>query len=165
MITQSFRAPRCWDTPTTSITAPFPRLARLWLHVVLMDLSNFGTLKQGRLDQIRLLFIVRRCLVIGTYLHTYNICYCTFSPFGTTLATCSTNGFVKLWDTKSGRLWLLPTLSVCVCVSVCPAFTASISVTMGWILIKLGGNVGNLVRLIVLKFEHSAAKGNTTHKG
>ena len=51
-------------------------------------------------------------------------------------------------SSQSGRLWLLPTLSVSVCVylsvcvSVCPAFTAYISVTMGWILIKLGGNVG-----------------------
>ena len=50
-------------------------------------------------------------------------------------------------------------------LSVCPAFTAYISVTMGWILIKLGENVGTSVQLIVLKFEHSAAKGNTTHKG
>ena len=58
-------------------------------------------------------------------------------------------------------------LSVClsVCVSVCPAFTAYISVTMGWILIKLGENFGTLVQLIMLKFEYSAAKGNTTHKG
>ena len=50
-------------------------------------------------------------------------------------------------------------------MSVCPAFTAYISVTMGWILIKLGENVGTLVQLIVLKFEHSAVKGNTTDKG
>ena len=56
-------------------------------------------------------------------------------------------------------------ISLSVCVSVCPAFTAYISVTIGAILIKLGGNVGTLVRLIVLKFEHSAAKGKTTHKG
>ena len=54
---------------------------------------------------------------------------------------------------------------LCVCVCVCPAFTAYISLTMGRILIKLGENVGTLVRLIVLKFEHSATKGNTTHKG
>ena len=47
-------------------------------------------------------------------------------------------------SSQSGRLWLLPTLSVCVsvCLSVCPAFTAYISITMGWILIKLGGNAG-----------------------
>ena len=47
-------------------------------------------------------------------------------------------------SSQSGRLWLLPTLSVCVCVclSVCPAFTAYISITMGWNLIKLGGIVG-----------------------
>ena len=47
-------------------------------------------------------------------------------------------------------------LSVClsVCLSACLAFTAYISVTMGWILIKLGVNVGTLVQLIVLKFEH-----------
>ena len=36
---------------------------------------------------------------------------------------------------------------------------------MDWILIKLGENVGTLVQLIVLKFEHSAAKGKNTHKG
>ena len=36
---------------------------------------------------------------------------------------------------------------------------------MSRILIKLGENVGTLVRLIVLKFEHSATKGSTTHKG
>ena len=74
----------------------------------------------------------------------------------------------NILSSQSGRLWLLPILSVCVCLCVClcvcPAFTADISVTMGWILIKLGGNVGTQVRLIVLKFEHSAAKGNTTHK-
>ena len=39
-----------------------------------------------------------------------------------------------------------------VCVSVCPAFTAYISLIMGRILIKLGGNVETLVQLIVLKF-------------
>ena len=78
---------------------------------------------------------------------------------------------MKILSSQSGRLWLLPTLSVCVsvcvsvCLSVCPAFTAYISLTMSWILIKLDGNVGTLIRLIVLKFEHSAAKGNTTHKG
>ena len=53
-------------------------------------------------------------------------------------------------------LWLLQTLSVCmficVCLSVCPAFTAYITLTMCRILIKLGENVGTLVRLIVLKF-------------
>ena len=58
-------------------------------------------------------------------------------------------------------------LSLCpsVPLSVCPAIKAYISVTMSWILMKLGENVGTLVRLIVLKFERSAAKGNTTHKG
>ena len=57
-------------------------------------------------------------------------------------------------SSQSGRLWLLPTLSVCVCVclSLCPAFTAYISLTVGRIFIKLGENVGTLVRLIVLKF-------------
>ena len=54
-------------------------------------------------------------------------------------------------------------LYVCECLSVCPAFTAYISLTMSRILIKLGENVGTSVRLIVLKFENSAAKGNTTH--
>ena len=42
----------------------------------------------------------------------------------------------SLVDCGSSQLYL----SVCVCV--CPAFTAYISDTMGWILIKLGGNVG-----------------------
>ena len=61
-------------------------------------------------------------------------------------------------------------LFVCVCVCVClsvrdPAFTAYISLTMSRIWIKLGENVGTLVRLIVLKFEHSAAKGKTLYKG
>ena len=42
---------------------------------------------------------------------------------------------------------------------------ADISLTMGRILIKLGDNVGTLIRLCVLKFENSVAKGNTTHKG
>ena len=56
-------------------------------------------------------------------------------------------------------------ICLCVCLPVCPAFTAYISVTIGWILIKLGEKFGTLVQLIVLKFEHSAAKGNTTHKG
>ena len=41
---------------------------------------------------------------------------------------------------------------MCVCLSVCPAFTAYISLTFGWILIKFGENVGTLVRMIVLKF-------------
>ena len=41
---------------------------------------------------------------------------------------------------------------VSVCVCVCPAFTAYISLSMGQILIKIGENVGTSVRLIVLKF-------------
>ena len=65
----------------------------------------------------------------------------------------------SLVDCGSCQLYL----SVCLCV--CPAFTAYISLTMGRIFIKLGENVGTSVRLIVLKFEHSAAKGKTTHKG
>ena len=53
------------------------------------------------------------------------------------------------------ELWLLQTLSVCVCVclsvclSVCPAFAAYISLTKDRILIKLGESVGTLVRLSV----------------
>ena len=39
-----------------------------------------------------------------------------------------------------------------VCMSVCPAFTVYISLTMGRILINLGENVRTLVWLIVLKF-------------
>ena len=42
-------------------------------------------------------------------------------------------------------------LYVCACVSVCPAFTACISLTMGRTLIKLGENVGTSVQLIVSK--------------
>ena len=58
-------------------------------------------------------------------------------------------------------------LCLCVCVyqSVCLAFMVYILLSMGRILIKLGENVATLVRLIVLKFEHSAAKEDTTHKG
>ena len=56
-------------------------------------------------------------------------------------------------------------ICVCVCLSVCPAFTAYISLTIDQILIKLGENVETSIRLIVLKFENFAAKGNTTHKG
>ena len=41
---------------------------------------------------------------------------------------------------------------LCVCVSVCPTFTAYILLTVGRSLIKIGENVGTLVRLIVLKF-------------
>ena len=77
--------------------------------------------------------------------------------------------FLTVWETVAppNFICLCVCLSVClsVCVSVCPAFTGYISVTMGWILIKLGGNVETLVQLIVFKFEHSAAKGKTTHKG
>lgn len=36
--------------------------------------------------------------------HTYNIHYCTFSPFGTILATCSTDGKLILWDVKTGDI-------------------------------------------------------------
>ena len=41
-------------------------------------------------------------------------------------------------------LWLLQSLSVCecFCLSVCPAFTTQILVTMGRILMKLGGSLG-----------------------
>ena len=34
--------------------------------------------------------------------HTYYIHCCTFSPFGTLLATCSTDGKVIVWDAKTG---------------------------------------------------------------
>ena len=34
--------------------------------------------------------------------HAYYVHCCTFSPFGTTLATCSTDGKLILWDVKSG---------------------------------------------------------------
>ena len=58
-------------------------------------------------------------------------------------------------SSKSGRLWLLQTLSVLVnvsvCLSVCPAFTVYISVTVGRILMKLGGNVGTEVSIDCIK--------------
>ena len=69
----------------------------------------------------------------------------------------------SLVDCGSSQLYL--SVYLCVYLCVCPAFTAYISVTMDRILIKFGENVGTSVRLIVLKFEHSAAKGNTTHEG
>lgn len=34
--------------------------------------------------------------------HSYYVHCCTFSPFGTILATCSTDGKLILWDVKSG---------------------------------------------------------------
>jgi WD40 repeat protein len=34
--------------------------------------------------------------------HAYYVHCCTFSPFGTLLATCSTDGKLILWDVKSG---------------------------------------------------------------
>ena len=52
-------------------------------------------------------------------------------------------------------LWTVaPTKFLClsVCVCVCPAFKAYISLTMGRILIKVGENVGTLARLIFWKF-------------
>ena len=35
--------------------------------------------------------------------HSYNIHSCAFSPFGTILASCSTDGKCILWDVKSGE--------------------------------------------------------------
>ena len=60
-------------------------------------------------------------------------------------------------SSQSWRLRLFQTSSVCVCVclSVCPAFTAYVSVTIGLILMKLVGSVGTKVRLIVSKFHLS----------
>ena len=34
--------------------------------------------------------------------HSYYVHCCTFSPFGTLLATCSTDGKIIVWDPKSG---------------------------------------------------------------
>ena len=45
------------------------------------------------------------------------------------------------------------------CLSVCPAIKAYISVTMSWILMKLGESVGTQVRLIVLKFHCASPLG------
>ena len=50
-----------------------------------------------------------------------------------------------------------------VCVSVCPALMAYISVTSSRILIKLGGNVGTQVRLIVLKFHFNRFSDDACH--
>ena len=55
---------------------------------------------------------------------------------------------LQILSSQSVDCRLLQTLSLC----VCPAFTADISLTMGRILVKLGENVGSLVRLIVYKF-------------
>ena len=65
-------------------------------------------------------------------------------------------------------LWLLQTLSVGLCVCVCvfvQLFTAYISLSMGRILIKLGENVENLVRLIVFKFHCTMCKARNKSKG
>jgi WD40 repeat protein len=35
--------------------------------------------------------------------HTYYVHCCTFSPFGTLLASCSTDGKVIIWDVKTGK--------------------------------------------------------------
>ena len=71
------------------------------------------------------------------------------------------NFYHSLVDCGSSQLYLSVCLSVCVSVPL----LAYISLTMDRIWIKLCENVGTLVRLIVLKFEHSAAMENTTHKG
>ena len=34
--------------------------------------------------------------------HSYYVHWCCFSPFGTILASCSTDGKIILWDTKTG---------------------------------------------------------------
>ena len=53
---------------------------------------------------------------------------------------------------SSYKLYLCVCVSVSVCLSVCPAFKAYISLNIGRILIKLGENVGALIWLIVFKF-------------
>ncbi|XP_033105844.1 WD repeat, SAM and U-box domain-containing protein 1-like [Anneissia japonica] len=35
--------------------------------------------------------------------HSYYVHCCVFSPFGTTLASCSTDGKIILWDTRTGQ--------------------------------------------------------------
>ncbi|XP_033733128.1 WD repeat, SAM and U-box domain-containing protein 1-like [Pecten maximus] len=35
--------------------------------------------------------------------HTYYVHCCTFSPFGTTVATCSTDGKLIIWDVQNGK--------------------------------------------------------------
>ena len=35
--------------------------------------------------------------------HTYYVHCCTFSPFGTLLASCSTDGKIIIWDIKTGQ--------------------------------------------------------------
>lgn len=35
--------------------------------------------------------------------HTYYVHCCTFSPFGTLLASCSTDGKIIVWDVKTGQ--------------------------------------------------------------
>ena len=79
-----------------------------------------------------------------------------FAPFLNASSFWSALNIKFLLSSQSVDCRLLQTLSECVCLSVCvsvgPAFTAYISLTMGWISIKLGENVGTLVRLIVLEF-------------
>ena len=45
-------------------------------------------------------------------------------------------------DSRNNYLSLSPSSAPQLSLSVCPAIKAYISVTMGWILIKLGGDVG-----------------------
>ena len=73
---------------------------------------------------------------IGHYLHN--------------LWTVAPTNFISLC--VSVCVYIYMCVCVCVCVSVCHTFTAYISLTMGRILIKIGENVGTLLRLIVLKF-------------
>ena len=47
---------------------------------------------------------------------------------------------VTAWETIALPNFIC--VSVCVCVSVCQTFTAYILVTMCWISMKLGGNIG-----------------------
>ena len=55
---------------------------------------------------------------------------------------------VTIWETVAPPNFLC----LSVCLAVCPAFTAYISLSMGQILMKLGGSVETLIRFILSKF-------------
>ena len=71
---------------------------------------------------------------------------------------------ILTWSCKLATEQNISKLYLCACVCL-SHFTANISLTMGRILIKLGKHVGTLVRLIVLKFEHSAAREKPLMRG
>ena len=51
--------------------------------------------------------------------HTYYVQCCAFSPFGTVLASCSTDGKLILWDTKNGSELAVLQHPSQTCIRVC----------------------------------------------